>query len=128
MSKKFKISYIVIISLSIILLLGTSASALNLKNSTDYLNQTGGVAGYSSSVTFTDIVAAIIQTLLGIVGVIFFIMIIVGGVTWMTAAGNPEKVGKAKKLIINAVIGLAIVTSAYSISYFIAMALEAKPQ
>jgi hypothetical protein len=128
MSKIYKIAYIIIVSLSIILLLGTSVSALSLKNSTDYLNQTGGVAGYTPTLTFTDIVAAIIQTLLGIVGVIFFIMIIVGGVTWMTAAGNPEKVGKAKKLIINAVIGLAIVTSAYSISYFIAMALEAKPQ
>ena len=128
MAKKNQFAKILIISLFLIFLAGSVSGALNITNSVDYINATGTGAGYSSTVTFTDIIAAIIQALLGLVGVIFFIMIIYGGVAWMTAAGNPEKVGKAKKLIINAVIGLAIVTAAYSISYFIALALEAKPQ
>ena len=128
MNKKNQLVSIIIVSVFLILLANSVALALDITNTSDYINATGTGAGYSSTVTFTDIIAAIIQALLGLVGVIFFIMIIYGGVTWMTAGGNPENVGKAKKLIINAIIGLAIVTAAYSISYFIAMALEAKPQ
>jgi len=37
----------------------------------------------------------------------------------MTAAGNDEKVKKAKELIIESVIGVIIVIAAYAISYFV---------
>jgi len=56
---------------------------------------------------------------LGFVGVVFLILMIVGGLMWMTAAGNDERVNKAKSLITNAVIGMVIVFSAYAITYFV---------
>jgi hypothetical protein len=37
----------------------------------------------------------------------------------MTAGGNDDKVGEAKKRILYAVIGLAIILSAYAITRFI---------
>ena len=37
----------------------------------------------------------------------------------MTAAGNPEKVDKAKKILINATIGLIIILTSYAIASFI---------
>ena len=37
----------------------------------------------------------------------------------MTAGGNEEKVGEAKKLLMQGVIGLAIVLAAYSIATFV---------
>lgn len=40
------------------------------------------------------------------------ILLIVGGIQYMTAGGNPEKADKAKKLMINAIIGIAIVFAA----------------
>lgn len=43
----------------------------------------------------------------------------------MTAAGNEEQVGKAKKLLTAAIIGLIIVLSAYAISYFVISKLGA---
>lgn len=40
------------------------------------------------------------------------IMIIIGGIQYMTSAGNEEKAKKAKQVIIYAIIGVAIVLSA----------------
>ena len=36
---------------------------------------------------------------LGILGILALIMVLIGGFTWMTAAGNEEKIGKAKKIL-----------------------------
>jgi hypothetical protein len=55
--------------------------------------------------------------LLGLISVIFLILIIYAGFSWMTAEGNEEKVTKARQLIINAAIGLIITACAYAISY-----------
>ncbi len=64
-------------------------------------------------------IGSIISYALGFVGVIFLILMIAGGLMWMTAAGNEERVSKAKSLITNAVIGMIIVFSAYAITYFV---------
>ncbi len=50
-----------------------------------------------------------IKTILLVVGIgIAVIFIVVGGIMYMTSQGDDEKAGKAKKLIINALIGVAI--------------------
>ncbi|MCR4280443.1 MAG: hypothetical protein NUV82_03405, partial [Candidatus Komeilibacteria bacterium] len=56
---------------------------------------------------------------LGFLGIIFMIFIIVAGIQWMTAGGNSESIKKAKDRLVNAVIGLVIITAAYSITYFV---------
>ncbi len=66
-----------------------------------------------------DITISIIEIVLGLLGLGFLILIIVSGIQWMTSGGNEEKVTKARKNIINAVIGLGIVLTAYIISNFI---------
>lgn len=71
------------------------------------------------------IVGRIIYVVLGIVGTIILVIIMYAGFLWMTAGGNEEKVADAKKWIKNAVIGLAIVLSAYAITYFIITRLVA---
>lgn len=126
MPKNFK----VILFLAIILfnISATPCLALNIQNAGDYINTSAGEAGLDTNITATDIVVKIVQALLGLVGVIFFILIIYGGYIWMVARGNEENVLKAKKIIISAVIGLAIVTTAYSISYFIASLLQSEEE
>lgn len=69
-------------------------------------------------------VAGITQTLLGLLGIIFMVVILYGGFRWLTAAGDNSRVDTAQKAIRNGVIGLAIVLSAYSLSYFIVLALQ----
>lgn len=48
---------------------------------------------------------------------IFFgiIMTTIAGFKWLTAGGNAGKIGEAKKMIVNAIIGLMIATGAYTI-------------
>jgi len=62
---------------------------------------------------------SIIGTLLSFLGVIFMILVIYGGILWMTARGNEAQVDKAKNLLVNAIIGLIIVLAAYAITAFI---------
>lgn len=63
-------------------------------------------------------VTNIVQWILSFVGVLFLILMIYGGFTWMTSNGNQEAVGKAQKIVGSAVIGLVIVLSAYVITVY----------
>lgn len=65
------------------------------------------------------IIARIVQVFLGLLGMIAVILIIYGGWLWMSAAGDATKIGAAKKTLINAVIGLAIILAAFGIAQFI---------
>lgn len=67
----------------------------------------------------SDIVANIIQSLLGIVGVLALVMFIYGGIMWMTSGGSSERIEQGKKTIVWAVLGLAIVFFSYAILDFI---------
>jgi len=76
-------------------------------------------SGLSTSVTFGEMVSYVIKLLLSFLGVIFIILIIYAGFLWMTSAGNEEKVGQAKKIMVSAVVGLAIIFAAYALTYFV---------
>lgn len=56
-----------------------------------------------------DLVLTVVNYFLGFLGLIAVIMVIYGGVTYVISAGNDEAVGKAKKIIMYALIGLIIV-------------------
>lgn len=49
------------------------------------------------------------------VGVIALIFFIVGGIIWLTSAGNEEKVKRGKKILVNTLIGIFIVFFAWQI-------------
>ncbi|MDD4607262.1 MAG: hypothetical protein PHS07_02945 [Patescibacteria group bacterium] len=65
----------------------------NLENQQDIMNRIEGI----------------INSILAFLGFIAVIIMLIGGFLWMTAAGNEEKVEKAKKTIGAGVIGLAII-------------------
>lgn len=52
---------------------------------------------------------------LGIVTLIAVLMIMVGGIVWLTAGGNQERVANAKKYISGSLIGLALALFSYTI-------------
>jgi len=64
-------------------------------------------------------IARVINVLLGLLGTVAIVIILWAGFKWMTAGGNNEDVEQAKKILISAVIGLAIILSAYAISNFV---------
>lgn len=73
----------------------------------------------------TNTTARIINGLLALVGVILLVLLIYGGILYMTAAGDDGRVAKAKGLMINAVIGLIVVILAYALAIFVIERLEA---
>lgn len=90
------------------------------------LEETAGEAKLKTgiaSMSIPQIVGSVIGVFLGLLGVIFMILLVYGGYTWMTSYGNQEKVNKAKEVITSAIIGLIIVLGAYAISSFVINAL-----
>ena len=62
---------------------------------------------------------ALITSLLGLLGMVFFILILYGGDLWMMARGNESEVEKAKKIITSSSVGLGVVLSAYLIAFIV---------
>lgn len=56
-----------------------------------------------------------VNLLFSIAGVASFIFLLMGGLQWITAGGDKEATEKARKRITSALIGLAIVLSAYAL-------------
>ncbi len=94
-----------------------SAHAVDLSGQLDEVNDSAGLGGDAGSLTTT--IGSLISVLLGFLGVIFLILIIYAGLLWMTAGGNEDNVKKARGILLNSVIGLIILLSAYAISSFV---------
>lgn len=67
----------------------------------------------------SNVIAAVINFVLGVAGIISFIYLLWGGVQWIMAGGDKEGTEKARKKITAALIGLAIVFSAYALLYIV---------
>lgn len=89
----------------------------------DNLNSAGTQVGLHAT-PIPTIVGKLIKIFLGLVGIILLILIVYGGALWAFSAGNEESVKKARSIIFNAVIGLAIVFLAYALSSFIIQKLQ----
>ena len=75
----------------------------------------------------TDIrisVIRVIRTILGVLGILALILMITAGVIWMTSGGNSARIELAKKIILNALIGLLIIVMAFAIVQYIFKVLE----
>lgn len=79
---------------------------------------------FNPDASLTQIVAQIIQVFLSLLGIIFVVLMILGGYNWMTAQGDESKVEKAKSTIQKAVIGLIIIVASYSITYTVFKAIN----
>lgn len=64
-------------------------------------------------------VGSIINIALGLLGTIALVLVVYAGFLWMTAAGNDDQVGTAKKILGSSIIGLIVILSAYSITRFV---------
>lgn len=75
--------------------------------------------GGENPVDIREMIIDIVKIVLTFLAIIFLVLIIYGGYQWMTAAGNEDKVSKAKDTIKNGVIGVIIILAAYSITHFV---------
>ncbi|OGY41452.1 MAG: hypothetical protein A2Y82_00885 [Candidatus Buchananbacteria bacterium RBG_13_36_9] len=84
-------------------------------------------AGLTQSDYATIVANILTRIFLPLVGALFVILFIYGGFLWMTSAGSDEKINKAKKIFTYAVVGVLVVSSAYSITLFITSGMPSGP-
>ncbi len=66
-----------------------------------------------------ELAAAIINVMLGFLGIIAVMIILLGGFKWMTGGGNEDKITEAKGLLIAGFIGLIIVLASWGLASWI---------
>lgn len=81
-------------------------------------------AHLNANISIEAMVGRFISSALSLTGVFFFGYIVWAGYLWMTAHGEAPQVEKAKKMISNAIIGLAITLAAYFVSSFVVRQFE----
>lgn len=104
------------------------ANSKDIAGTISNLTKTAKDGGYKvdgvDEQTLPKFVGSIIQTILGLLGVLFAILIIYAGILWMMADGDGQEINKSKGIIKNSIIGLAIVLSAMVVTRFIANVLS----
>lgn len=79
--------------------------------STDDINITNPIA----TSDFNEIVSNTLLWVLSVVGSLFLLMVIAGGVMYMVAGGVEERITRAKKIITWSILGLALILASYAI-------------
>ncbi len=85
-------------------------------------NAAGDLA--SGEPDLTVLIGNLVSIVLGFLGIIMVLLIIYGGYLWMTSQGDSAQVEKAKTLIKNAIIGVAIILLSYIITHFVIISLQ----
>ncbi len=83
---------------------------------------TSASGAYGDSVptaTLASTVGDVLSAVFSIMGVIFLCLTIYAGILWMTAAGDPKKVQKAKDILAQSTIGVVICLLAYGFTFWV---------
>jgi len=132
--KKFITLSLILVAVASTFVFAASLPALAVQSGPDvWGTQTGNPegAGVISDATGLgerdprDIAAQVINIILGFLGIVAVVIILLGGFKWMTAGGNEDKVGEAKKLIMAGIIGLIIILASFAIASFVLTQLSA---
>lgn len=79
------------------------------------------IDGVAQIACFESIFARIISIVTILAGLVFFIMLLVGGMRYLFSAGNPKTVEAAKGTLTTAFLGLALIVGAYLILRIVAV-------
>ncbi|NCC70242.1 hypothetical protein EOM09_01535, partial [bacterium] len=72
----------------------------------DTIKGVGSSSGLATDVSVPTMVGNVIRIILGISGTAALIIVVVGGVKWMTSGGNETKITSARKLMVSGAIGI----------------------
>ncbi len=90
----------------------TALAALNPVSTPDAVNKTG----FKS---IEDTIPRIFNIIVTVAGVAFVVLFLLGGIQYLGGAGNDEVTKKARQLMLDAVIGLAIVVVAWAVGTYV---------
>ena len=104
--------------------LGMFATNAFAQSASFFDNPQGGAAPSAAAQgTLGQNITLIINYFLGILGLIAVAFLIYAGILMVTAGGNDEQIGKARKVITYAVIGIVIILLSWTIVTFVTSAL-----
>ena len=86
---------------------------------------TGLGGGLSGETSVTAFIFRIINIALALAGLIAVLYLVIGGFRYITAGGNEDAAGSAKKIILNAVIGIIVIILSFVIVRVVSSALTA---
>ncbi|MBT6253678.1 hypothetical protein HOI83_00375 [Candidatus Uhrbacteria bacterium] len=106
--------------LSVLYIFAATPAFAQINATNTGLSASGGAAGFGTTpADLPVVIGQVIAALVGLLGILLAIYLIYGGVLWLTAAGDPDKVTKAKHIISNTVIGILIVLVSFAATTFI---------
>ena len=106
--------------------INTTSAVGDVCNSTapSEVKKAAGCKGSSDGLP--NVIINILNAIIGVAGIISVIWIIIGGVTYMTSSGDPNKTKKARDTILYACIGLIICVLAFTIVNFVILKIIKK--
>jgi hypothetical protein len=107
MNKTTKIANIALICLSLVLVVAPFVAGAQFRIPDPGGTGLGG--GIGSETTLTGFILRVINIALALAGLIAVLFLIIGGFRYITAGGNEDASGQAKKIILNAVIGIIVI-------------------
>lgn len=109
-----------IMVMAVVALASSSVSALTLQEGAEAARCNGCPKDLFGD---NGVFKQITNTILYIVGIVAVIMLIIGGIRYVTSGGDSKKVTDAKNTVLYAIIGLVIAFLAYAIVNFVISAL-----
>lgn len=89
-------------------------NTINLKNvGTEWANL--------SNLSFPDIISSLLKLILVIASLVFFFMLVIGGIKWIASGGDKSQTEAARNQITAALVGLVIVFAAWAIVQLISV-------
>ena len=81
----------------------------------DVFKPTAAGLGLNATITVQKLVTTVVTGLIGFAGLLFFIMLVVGGIQYVLSGGDKTGAQAAKDRITHALIGIVIVAAAWAI-------------
>lgn len=92
---------------------GTTVGGTGALSESDLPDVVKGLSGGSGSIR--ELALRIVNFFLLFLGLVAVIMVIYGGILYVTAAGKEDQVGTAKKVILYAIIGIVIIALSFAL-------------
>ncbi|MFH0952009.1 MAG: Ig-like domain-containing protein [Patescibacteria group bacterium] len=112
-------AWVMIAAVAALIVVGSFITVVSVEAQTSFsIENIGGSIGLGTA-DLKETVINILKWILGIISLAAVSVLIYGGVLWMTAAGREERIEKAKKVIMGAVIGIVIILLSWAIVLFV---------
>ncbi len=93
----------------------------------DIITKLGAVnvntVGNNDDTGLVDSITGILNAVIGVLGLVCVVVMIIGGVNYMTSSGDAGKVKKAKDTILYGLIGLIVCVLAFALVNFVIVSI-----